>query len=301
MSLVVTGSIGIDSVETPHGQVSDVLGGSAIYFSFSAGLFTPVRLVGVVGDDFPDHHRDALAKREIDTAGLETRKGSKTFRWKGKYQGDMNEAETVSVDLNVLAEAAPNIPDDYKDAKYVFLANTHPSLQQSMARQFGSAQLIVCDTMNLWIEQEKNELSKLLNMVHGVVLNDGEARQYTGEVNLITAGRRILGHGLKFVVIKKGEHGSLVVTPDTVIALPAFPTDRAKDPTGAGDSFAGGMIGYLAGIGQFDSSQLVRAVGYGTITASFAIEDFSLRAMERVTRPMVEERFTQFAKMLDLG
>ena len=301
MSLVGTGTIGLDTVETPFGRAEDVLGGSMVYFSFSASLFTTVRLVGVVGEDFPDQHRAVFAKREIDLAGLETRAGSKTFRWSGKYQGDMNEPETVSIDLNVIAEQAPKVPDSYRDSEFVFLAATHPSLQQSMVQEFPSAQLVVCDTRDFWIDSEKAELAKTLTMVTGVVLNDGEARMFTGETNLITAGRRILGYGPQFVIVKKGEHGAMLCTRDAVVTLPSFPTDGVKDPTGAGDSFAGGMMGYLAGIGKFEVDQLRRAMAYGTITASFTIEDFSLRAIETVTRGMVDERLERYADMLNVG
>lgn len=300
MSLVVTGSIGLDDVETPYGKVENVLGGSAVYFSFSACLFTTVRFVGVVGQDFPDSCREKFAKREIDLAGLETRAGSRTFHWSGKYVGDMNEAETLSVDLNVLTEKAPPIPAGYRDSQYVFLAATHPDLQQRMARAFPDAQLIVCDTRDIWIELHKNELIRTLNMVHGIVLNDGESRLFTGEQQLVTAGRRILGYGPKFVIIKKGEHGSLLITTDRVVSLPSFPTEKVKDPTGAGDAFAGGMLGYLAGIGRFQLDQLPRAMACGTITASFTIEDFSTRSIENVTRKMVDQRLQEYVGMLDL-
>lgn len=301
MSLVVTGSISFDTVQTPYGVAEDVLGGSVVYFAFSAGLFTTVRLVGVVGEDFPEEFRAVFSKREIDLAGLETRAGSKTFRWSGKYEGDMNEAETVAIDLNVLAEEAPKIPSSYEDSEYVFLAATHPVVQQSMAREFSKAQLIVCDTRDLWIETEKAELTKTLTLVTGVVLNDGEARMFTGETNLITAGRRILGYGPEFVIIKKGEHGAMLCTREGIVTLPSYPTDKVKDPTGAGDSFAGGMMGYLAGIGKFETSQLRRAMAFGTIAASFTIEDFSLRGIENVTRVMVDERLGKYAEMLDIG
>ena len=233
MSLVVTGSIGVDTIETPFGRAENVLGGSVVYFSISASLFTGVRLVGAVGEDFPNEHRAIFNRREIDLAGLETRAGSKTFRWNGKYEGDMNEAETLSVELNVLSEQAPKVPASYKDSEYVFLAATHPALQRSMAGEFPNAQLIVCDTRDLWIETEKAELAKLLTQVGGVVLNDGEARMLTGETNLITAGQRILGYGPQFVIVKKGEHGAMLCTRDGLTSLPSFPTDKVKDPTGA--------------------------------------------------------------------
>src|SRR5215207_7252029 len=246
MSLLVTGSIGIDTVETPFGKRDDVIGGSAVYFSYAASFFTPVRLVGVVGDDCPRALFDVFKGRDIDTAGLEVRQGSKTFRWHGSYVENLNEAVTVEVDLNVLAERAPKLPPQYLDSRYVFLANTHPVLQQEMLGRLKSPKLVVADTMNLWIQTQRDELCKLLGRIHGLVLNDGEARLLTEEKNLIKAAREVLKMGPKFVV-NKGEHGSMLVTNrDEVFVLPAYPADTVVDPTGAGDSFAGGMMGYLS-------------------------------------------------------
>lgn len=301
MSLVVTGSISIDSVQTPAGQVQQVLGGSAVYFAFSASLFVPVRLLGVVGDDFPEEHRATLARREIDLAGLEVRRGSKTFRWSGRYDGDMNAAETTAIELNVLAEKGPAVPQAYYDSSCIFLAATHPALQHSMVRAFPNARLVVCDTRDLWIETQKPELTRLFSAVHGVVLNDGEARDFTGEINLIKAARRIVGYGPRFVIIKKGEHGALLCHGDQVVLLPSYPTDKVRDPTGAGDSFAGGLMGYLAGVGTIDSASLKRAMAYGTVSASFTIEDFSLGGISRVTRPVLEERLARFVDMLNVN
>ena len=282
MSLLVTGSLGIDTVETPHGRADEVLGGTAVYFSFAASLFVPVRLVGVVGDDFPPAFRDLLASRNIDITGLETRSGSRTFRWSGKYEGAMNEAATLDVSLNVLAERGPTIPPAFTDSQYVFLANTHPTLQRDLLSRLSAPKLVVCDTMNLWIDNERDELIKTLGGVNGVVLNDGEARLLTGQTNLVTAGRAILAFGPRFVVIKKGEHGSMLFTPDTTFALPAFPTEQVCDPTGAGDSFAGGMLGYLASIDRQDASALKAALVRGTAVASFTLEDFSLNRLRQV-------------------
>src|SRR5438270_3198253 len=234
MSLLVTGSIGIDTVETPFGKRDDVIGGSAIYFAYAASFFTPVRLVGVVGDDCPKSYFDIFEGREVDTSGLEIRKGSKTFRWHGSYVEDMNEAVTVEVDLNVLAERAPKIPANFMDSRYVFLANTHPVLQQEMAGSRKHARLIVADTMNLWIQTERPELVKLLGKIHGVVMNDGEARLLAEKKNLIQAARDVLKMGPKFVVIKKGEHGCMMCSDRDTFVLPAFPADRVIDPTGAG-------------------------------------------------------------------
>src|SRR4051812_1313874 len=233
MSLLVTGSIGIDTVETPFGKRDDVIGGSAIYFSYAASFFTPVRLVGVVGEDCPKNFFNVFEGRDVDTTGLETRKGSKTFRWHGSYVKDMNEAVTVEVDLNVLAERAPKIPDAFLDSRYVFLANTHPALQQQMLASLKGPKLVVADTMNLWIATERAELVKLLGKIHGLVLNDGEARLLTGKKNLIEAARDVLKLGPKFVVIKKGEHGSMLVSDKDVFVLPAYPADKVVDPTGA--------------------------------------------------------------------
>src|SRR5665213_2939969 len=299
MSLLVTGSIGIDTVETPHGKRDDVIGGSAIYFSYAASFFTPVRLVGVVGEDCPQKMFDVFKGRDVDTGGLEKRAGSKTFRWHGSYVKDLNEAVTVEVDLNVLAERAPKIPQNFLDSKYVFLANTHPVLQQEMAASLKGAKLIVADTMNLWIQTEQPELRKLLTKIHGLVLNDGEARMLTGEKNLVAAAKAVLKMGPKFVVIKKGEHGCLMMSDRGTFVLPAFPAEQVVDPTGAGDSFAGGMMGYLATQGgAVSAATLKRALAYGTVVASYTIADFSLDAIRRADREQIDERWHEFKTCL---
>ncbi|HWE01449.1 MAG TPA: PfkB family carbohydrate kinase [Tepidisphaeraceae bacterium] len=295
MALLVTGSIGLDTLETPTGRRDDVLGGSAIYFAYAASFFTPVRLVGVVGEDYPEAIFTLYKGREVDTTGLEIRKGSKTFRWHGSYLKDLNEAVTVEVDLNVLAERAPKIPAGFLDSKYVFLANTHPALQQEMLASLTAPKLIVADTMNLWIQTQQPELRKLLTQVHGLVLNDGEARLLTEEKNLIAAARQVLKMGPKFVVIKKGEHGCLMVSDRGAFVLPAFPAEKVIDPTGAGDSFAGGMMGYLATQGGAVSpATLKRALGYGTVVASFTIADFSLDGIVGADRDQIDDRWHEF-------
>ena len=294
MSLLVTGSIGIDTVETPHGKRDDVIGGSAIYFSYAASFFTPVRLVGVVGEDCPKHLWDVFEGREIDAGGLEVRKGSKTFRWHGSYVKDLNEAVSVQTDLNVLAERAPKIPAGFLDSRYIFLANTHPALQQEMLASLKSPQLVVADTMNLWINTERRELVKLLGKIHGLVLNDGEARMLTEKKNLIEAARDVLKMGPKFVVIKKGEHGCLMVSDRDTFVLPAFPADKVVDPTGAGDSFAGGMMGYLATQGNFSPATTKRALAFGTVVASYTIADFSLGGLQQTDRDQIDDRWHQF-------
>jgi len=298
MSLLVTGTIGIDTIETPQQRVDDVLGGSAVYFAFAASLIHPVRLVGVVGDDFPDAFRAVFDGRPIDTSGLETRSGSKTFRWHGRYLQDMNERESLSTDLNVIAEAPPRIPEQLQDSDYVFLANTHPAVQREFLGQLSSPKLVVCDTMDLWINDCRDELLGMLQAVNGVVLNDGEARMLTGKADLIDAGRDVLKHVGRFVVVKKGEHGAMLITPDDIVVVPAFPTQTVKDPTGAGDSFAGGMMAYLASVDRTDTAALKTAIAYGTCTASIAIEDFSLASIRKADSDTLKARLDQFKTML---
>jgi sugar/nucleoside kinase (ribokinase family) len=299
MSLLVTGSIGIDTVETPFGKRENVIGGSAIYFSYAASFFTPVRLVGAVGEDAPVEMFKVFGDQEVDTTGLEVRKGSKTFRWHGSYIKDLNEAVSVQTDLNILAEAAPKIPEKFLDSKYIFLANTHPVLQQQMAACLKKPRLIVADTMNLWINTARPELLKTLSMIHGLVLNDGEARLLTEKKNLIEAAREVLKMGPKFVVIKKGEHGCLMCSGDHVFALPAFPAEKVIDPTGAGDSFAGGMMGYLSTQGNVSMATLKRALAFGTVVASYTIADFSLGGLKSTTREQIDHRWSQFKQVVD--
>ncbi len=297
MSLLVTGSIGIDTVETPAGRRDNVLGGSAVYFCYAASFFTPVRLVGVVGEDWPADLLAVLDGRPIDTSGLERRAGSKSFRWHGSYVDNLNEAVTVEVDLNVLAERAPKIPAAFADSRFLFLANTHPALQQQMLESVASPKLVVADTMNLWIQTAKPEVTKLLSKIDGIVLNDGEAKLLTEERNLVAAARKVLdlsGGRLKFVVVKKGEHGAILATPTEVASFAAYPTSAVVDPTGAGDSFAGGLLGYLSTQPEVTMDALKKAVAYGTVTASFTIADFSLAGLAAASRLHIDNRLTQF-------
>jgi len=295
MSLLVTGSIGIDTVETPFGKRDNVVGGSAVYFAYAASFFTPVRLVGVVGPDYPIDLKVLLAAQPVDTQGLEIRPGSKSFRWHGSYVADMNNAQTVTVDLNVLAEQAPKIPASYLDSTHVFLANTHPKLQQDMRASLKHAKLVVADTMNLWIDTSRKELLDTLKVIDGLVLNDGEAKLLTGEKNMIVAARKVLGLGPKFVVIKKGEHGSLLASriegSEEFFVLPAFPAEKVVDPTGAGDSFAAGMMGYLATQSVLSNSVIRRAMAYGTVVASFTISDFSHDGLRATSRQQIEKKY----------
>ncbi len=298
MSLLVTGSLGIDTVITPHGKADEVLGGSAVYFALAARKFTEVRLVGVVGEDFPQEMRSVLESAGIDLAGLETRKGSKTFRWTGKYTEDMNDRDTLAVELNVLAEVGASVPPSFADSDVVFLANTHPAAQRQLRSEVPNARLTVCDTMDLWIETAREELAETLKVVDGLIINDAESLQFTGRKNVIDAGYALLDAGLKFVVVKKGEHGSVLVAPSSLTAIPAFPTRAVVDPTGAGDSFAGGMLGYLAGEDVHDDAALRRGLIRGTVAASFTIEDFSMGKILSISRDEVEERVHRMCRML---
>lgn len=298
MALLVTGSIGIDTLETPAGKADSVLGGSAVYFSLAASNFTDVRLVAAVGEDFEDSWLAPFEGHTVDLSGLERRAGSETFRWHGKYVGNMAEAETVDVKLNVLGEAGAPIPDAFKDSRCVFLANTHPTLQREVAEQLSSAELIVCDTMNLWIANEADELKKTLGAVHGIVLNDGEARQFTGEDHLVKAARAILSYGPRFVVIKKGEHGSMLVSGEDLFIMPPYPTENVVDPTGCGDSFAGALMGYLDAQGKFDASTLRSALARGSIMGSFVIESFSVERAAAISPNDIEQRLAELRAMV---
>ena len=298
MSLLVVGSIALDSVETPTESRENVLGGSAVYFSYAASYFTSVRLVGVVGEDWPGEHTELLQKRRIDTSGLHIAEGGKTFRWSGKYQPNMNDRETLEVHLNVLGEFNPQLSEELRRSRYVFLANGSPQMQLNVLEQMEAPALTVADTMDLWIRETRDELMELLGRVDGLVLNDSEAILLTGDPNLVRAGRKVLEMGPKFVVLKKGEHGCLFFSAEETFVLPAFPTPQVIDPTGAGDSFAGGMMGYLAEQDEVSSEHLKRSLAYGTLAASFNVEDFSLEKMKRVEREDLEKRMAEYQKML---
>lgn len=301
MSLIVTGSIGIDSVEAPTGKADNVLGGSAIYFAAAASFFTPVRLVAAVGEDFPDEHLETFRRFDIDLEGLEKRSGSKTFRWSGKYHENMNVRDTLAVDLNVLAEDLPPVPESYRDSEFVFLANTDPGSQLALLNQFPGRKLAVADTMDLWISTQRDKLVELLAHVDGLVLNNDEAEQMTNESNLIVAAEKICDMGPRFVVVKKGEHGALIEHGGAKVVLPAFPAKQVVDPTGAGDSFAGGMMGYLASVNDTSLPAVRRAMAYGTIVASFNIESFSLDRLKQISRADIDERFEAYRSMLEIG
>lgn len=301
MSLIVTGSIGIDTIHTPTGQAPDVLGGSAIYFAAAASFHGPVRLVGAVGDDFPVSLEAPFKHFNIDLEGLEKRAGSKTFRWTGKYLDNMNDRETLSVDLNVLAEDSPPVPASYTDSDYVFLANSHPGAQMGLRAQFPNAKLVVADTMDLWIETAQPLLKDLLKQIDGLVLNDSEAHLLTGETNIVKAGEAVLAMGPKFVVIKKGEHGAFLLHQDGAIALPAYPAREVVDPTGAGDTFGGGFMGHLAASGDLSLDNLKRAMAAGTVVASYNIEQFSLGRLMEISAADLKARGDQYAAMLNVN
>ncbi|MEC7584766.1 MAG: PfkB family carbohydrate kinase [Planctomycetota bacterium] len=297
MTLLVVGSTAFDTVETPHGEARDCLGGSSTYFSLAARMFTPVRLVSVVGEDFPDEHRAMLEAHDIDLAGLEKKVG-KTFRWHGRYSADMNQRDTIDVQLNTFGDFAPDVPEAYKDSEFVFLANGAPSTQMSVLDQVEKPQLVVADTMDLWIETQRDELGALLRRVSGIIVNDEEAKQLTGESNLIRAGRSILEMGPSLAIVKKGEHGSFLFGPDFQYALPAYPTENVLDPTGAGDSFAGGFMGYLAGCDSISLSNMKRAVGIGTVTASLTVESFGTDGLVNVDRSAVDRRYEELVQFI---
>lgn len=298
MPLLVVGSVALDSVQTPKENRENVLGGSAVYFSYAASYFTSVRLMGVVGEDWPGEHTELLQQRGIDTTGLQVMPGKETFRWRGKYLPNMNDRETLEVHLNVLGEFDPVLPDAYKRAKYIFLANGSPKVQMKVLEQTKGAHLAVADTMDLWIETEHDELMELFKKIDGLVINDAEAKLLTQDENLVAAGHKVREMGPKFVVIKKGEHGAMFFSEHETYVLPAFPTENVIDPTGAGDSFAGGMMGYLAEKDNFEPETLKEAMAYGVLVASFNVEDFSLERMKTIERYDLEDRMRAYRQML---
>lgn len=301
MSLLVVGSVALDSVQTPTQCRDRVLGGSATYFSYSASYFAPVRLVGVVGDDFPDQYVELLRQRQIDTSGLRVVPGGRTFYWKGKYLPNMSDRETLEVHLNVLGAFQPKLPEHYRRSDYLFLGNASPRTQLTVLEQMTHPRLVVADTMDLWIREEHDDLMTLLKRIDGLVMNDSEARLLTGEENLVAAGQEVLRLGPRFVVIKKGEHGAMFFSAHETYVLPAYPTPQVVDPTGAGDSFAGGMMGYLAACGNLDPPTLKRAMAYGILVASFTVEDFSLDRLRGITRDDVEQRMARYKAMLSFS
>ncbi len=298
MPLLVVGSVALDCVETPTDKRDDVLGGSAVFFSYAASFFSPVRMIGAVGEDWPSEHTALLEQKGIDTSGLQTIPGGKTFRWRGRYLPNMNDRETIEVHLNVLDTFQPKLGDTHRDCRFLFLGNASPAVQLNVLDQAEKAELTVADTMDLWINIQRDELGELLKRIDGLVLNDAEAKLLAEDENLVRAGHAVRAMGPKFVVIKKGEHGAMFFSEHEMYVMPAYPTDKVLDPTGAGDSFAGGMMGHLASLGRFDPQALKEALAYGVVTASFTVEDFSLDQLEKLDRAMVDRRLQDYRQML---
>jgi sugar/nucleoside kinase (ribokinase family) len=297
MSLLVVGSVALDSVETPFGKADLVLGGSATFFSASASNLTPVQVVGVIGDDYPVEKLKPLEKRGVDFAGLERAQGS-SFRWRGRYRHDLNVAETLETHLGVFSHFSPKIPPQFRTAPYVFLGNIDPRLQLDVLNQVERPKLVACDTMNFWIESRRPDIVTLLGRVDCIMLNDGEARQLTDHNNLVKAAKWIMSKGPTLVIIKKGEHGAFMFTKDTVFFAPAYPLEEVFDPTGAGDSFAGGFMGYVAKSGSITPDNLKRAVIYGSAMGSFAVEKFSIERLLHVDAKQLAARVAEFKKLV---
>ncbi|HEX9939840.1 MAG TPA: PfkB family carbohydrate kinase [Longimicrobium sp.] len=296
MSILVVGSVALDTVQTPFGRADDALGGSATFFSAAASLFGPVQLVGVVGSDYPVDALEFLAERGVDLAGLERAEGE-SFRWSGVYSYDLNSRDTLETRLGVFAEFQPKIPESFRDAEWVFLGNIDPELQLNVLDQVHAPKFVACDTMNLWIDIKRDRLLKLLERVDLLLVNDAEARQLSGDFNLARAARWILQRGPRYLIIKKGEHGAILFTPSSVFFAPGYPLEEVFDPTGAGDAFAGGFMGYLAQQGRTDDGDLRRAVIYGSVLGSFAVEKFSVERFRDLALEEVEERVRAFREM----
>lgn len=306
MTVLVVGSMAIDSVETPFGTRDDALGGSATYFSTAASLLTDVRLVAVIGEDFPEKHVEALRQRDIDLSGLERVAGGKTFRWAGRYGANLNEAHTLDTQLNVFADFKPKLPAHFRSSEFVFLANIHPRLQLEVLEQVDKPKLVALDTMNFWIKGERAALLEVLKRVDLLMINEGEARQLAEEHNIVKAARKIREMGPKILVIKRGEYGALYFDEQRTFFAPAYPLESVFDPTGAGDTFAGGVMGYIARMGKLEPAYFQQAIVMGCVLGSFTVEEFSVDRLARVSRAELRERFqlfrdlTQFSDLAEL-
>lgn len=297
MSLLVVGSVAFDAIETPFGKVDRTLGGAASYFALAASHFIPVRIVAIVGEDFTDKERAVFKGRKIDLSGLEHAAG-KSFFWSGRYSQNMNERTTLATELNVFADFKPTLPDTYLDTRQVFLGNIQPDLQRSVLQQLnGKPRIVGLDTMNYWIEGSNAQLRETLKYVDVLTINDDETRQLTGEHNLLRASRHVFKLGPKILIIKRGEHGALMVHPKFIFSVPAFPLEEVHDPTGAGDTFAGGFMGYLAKAGNMNEQNLRRAMVYGSVLASFTVEKFGVERLAKVTLREINDRARKFAKL----
>ncbi len=295
MSILVVGSVALDSVSTPCGRADEVAGGSAVYFSIAASILSDVRLVGVVGADFPTEYINLLRQRSIDLRGLEVAEGE-TFRWQGYYGEDLNVAQTIETKLNVFGEFRPEIPAEFSKSEYVFLANIDPALQSRVMEQVERPVFSAMDTMNFWLDQRRDEVARVMRLVDGVIINEEELRQFAGVRTLSSAASSVLELGPKVVVVKKGEYGCALYGEDFYFATPAFPTEEVADPTGAGDSFAGGFIGYLSAVGAIDNESMTRAAVFGGLLASFTVESFSIEELARVSIGDLQERFDEFVR-----
>ncbi|HEX9454568.1 MAG TPA: PfkB family carbohydrate kinase [Candidatus Binatia bacterium] len=298
MSVLVVGTVAFDSIETPSGSAERILGGSASYFALGASFFAPVRVVGVTGQDFPQDYLDLFTERNIDITGIKRENGD-TFHWRGRYHEDINQRDTIELHLNVLAGYQPELPDNYRDAEYVFLGNIDPVMQMSVLDQIRRLKLVACDTMDHWIGASRDELPKVLKRIETLVINDSEARLLSGYDNIVKAARAILRMGPKTVLIKRGEYGVLQFSDNSVFATPAYPLEEVFDPTGAGDSFAGGMMGHLARTGDVTDGGLRRAIVYGSVVASFTVEDFGVKRLTELSLPEIEERYQRFVQLTD--
>lgn len=299
MKITCVGSVALDTIETPFGKRRDILGGSATYFSIAASYFTPVGIVGVVGSGFPQKHRVALSRHPIDFEGLETVEGP-TFRWHGRYEGSMNYAKTVSVKLGVFDDFQPRVPDRFRTAELLFLAKASPVTQEATLRQMRRPRFVLCDTMDLWITTKRDGLRRLLGRVNALTVNNDEALQLTGKHNLIAAGRKILSMGPRVVLLKRGEHGATLMTASSLFSCPAFPVERPKDPTGAGDAFAGGFLGALARRRRLRFPDLKRALVAATVMASFAVEDFGVAGLWKLSPTRIRTRIHKLQQILAL-
>lgn len=298
MSLLVIGSLALDTIETPFGKAERTLGGSATFISTSASYFThPVRLVGIVGYDFPQEEIEFLKSKKIDISGLEISESQKTFHWHGRYDFDLNTRESLVTELNAFETFDPVISDKFRDSEYVCLGNLHPSIQKKVIEQITKPKLVMCDTMNFWIDGAYNELIEILKHVNLLVINDSEARELSKEFNLVLAAKKIMSMGPQIVIIKKGEHGALLFTKDIIFSAPAYPLERVFDPTGAGDTFAGGLMGWLAKTDDLSEENLKLAVIYGSAMASLAVEKFSLDGIRDLNHEKIMNRFNEFKKL----
>lgn len=298
MAILAVGSIALDTVETPFGKVKDAIGGSAIYFSIAASYFEKVNVVGVVGEDFPRNVIKNLKKRGIDTRGIKIKKG-KTFRWKGRYDYDLNTAHTLETHLNVFADFNPDLPDDYRSSEYVFLGNIHPELQLKVLNSVRSPRFIACDTMNYWIEKENRKLKEVLKRTDMVIINEAEARELSEEPNTIKAAKKILAMGPKYIIIKRGEYGAMLFSRKSIFIVPAYPLEEIFDPTGAGDSFAGGFFGYIARSLKIDEFTLRRGIVAGSVLASFNVEDFGIKRLSNLEPEEINERLKKFKNLVE--